>query len=148
MARPTRELPRLPIQHLLEPQRIGGLLNAPVDLGLRQLSQVQREREVLAHAHVRVERIVLKDHGNVTVFGRHVVHESVADVQVSCRDRLESSDHAQCRALPAPRRSDQHDELSVADIEIDAVNRDVTTVLIYFAHAVQADVGHGRARTS
>ena len=58
-------------------------------------------------------------------------------------DRLEPGDHAQRRALAAPRRADEHDELAVGDIEIHAVHRDVLgPVLIDFADAFERYVGH------
>ena len=103
------------------------------------------KRQVLAHRHVRVKRVVLKHHGDVAVLGRHVVHDPVADAD-SRRDRLESGDHAQRRALSTARRADEHDELAVGDIEIDAVNRDVAAVLIYFAHAFRRTLAIDRRK--
>ena len=121
---------------------VGGDVHT-TDLLLRQLSEPECEREVLAHGHVRVERVVLKDHRDVAVLRRDVVHEAVANVQTARRDRLEPRDHPERRALAAPRRTDEHDELAVSDVEVDAVHRDVPAVLIYFSHAFEADPGHG-----
>jgi hypothetical protein len=40
---------------------------------------------------------------------------------LALRDRLQPRDHAQDRGLAAARGADEHDELAVRDVEIDAV---------------------------
>ena len=73
--------------------------------------------------HVRVERVVLEHHGDVAVLRRHVVDDVAADRDLAAGDLLEPGDHAQRRALAAARRADQHDELLVGDVEVDAAHR-------------------------
>ena len=43
------------------------------------LRMLQAELEVLAHRHVRIERVALEDHRDVAVLRRHVVDHAVAD---------------------------------------------------------------------
>src|SRR3712207_7780242 len=58
----TGERLRLARQVLVELQALRGLLDAAVDLRLRRLAELQGERHVLVHRHVRVEGVVLEDH--------------------------------------------------------------------------------------
>ena len=48
------------------------------DLGLGGLPQFQGEADVLSYRHMRVEGIILEDHGNVTIARRHLVHDVAA----------------------------------------------------------------------
>ena len=98
-------------------------LHALVDLVAPHLLQLQPERHVVEDRHVRVERVVLEDHGDVALLGRHVVHDAAADADRALRDHLEPGDHAQRRRLAAPRRADEDDELLVLDGEIEGADR-------------------------
>ena len=82
--------------------RLGGFLDAPVDLGLGDLAQLQAEGEVVAHRHVRVERVALEDHRDVAILRRDIVDDSVADVEVAAGDLLEPGEHAQAVVFPQP----------------------------------------------
>ena len=55
-------------------QHIGCFLNLGRNLFGRCFSGAKAESDVVKHRHIGVERIVLKHHGDVSVFGRHVVH--------------------------------------------------------------------------
>ena len=54
--------------------------------------------------------------------GGDVVDDPVVDDDLAAGDRLEAGDHPQDRALAAAGRADQHNELAVADLEVDAVD--------------------------
>ncbi len=90
---------------------------------LGDLLELEAEGHVVEHAHVRVQRVVLEDHGDVAVLGRHVVDDPVADAQLALGDRLEAGDHAQRRGLAAARRADEHHELPVGDVQATARGR-------------------------
>ena len=90
---------------------------------------------------MRVERIILKDHGDVAILRRQVIDDLAADINGAGGDFLEARDHAQRRALAATRGADQNDEFIVGNIEIDAAHRfDVVEAL---GHVTQRDFGHG-----
>jgi hypothetical protein len=72
---------------------------------------------------VRVERVVLEHHRDVPVLRRHVVDQLIADVDLARSGFLETGDHPQSRGLAAARGADQHDELAVVDVEVDAGDR-------------------------
>ena len=100
-----------------------GLLDAARDLVLREALEPQPERHVLVHRHVRVERVVLEHHRHVAVLRRDVVDHLAVDRDLAAGDVLEAGDHPQRRRLAAAGRADQHHELLVGDVEIDAAHR-------------------------
>ena len=117
------------------------VLDALGDLLLRHLLQLQAECDVLVHGEVRVERVALEDHRDVAVAGRHVVHHLVADLEHTLRDVLEPGHHAQRRRLSATRRTDEHHELAVLDLEIHVVHGS-RAVRVDLAHPVERDRTH------
>src|SRR5438876_4141628 len=121
---PTGELFRLALEQLADAEHLGGLIHAPLDLRLGHATQLQTEGDVVIHAHVRVERVVLEDHGDVAILWRNVVHHALADADVSGRLLLEASEHPECGRLPAPGGSDQDEELRVAHGEVQVVHCD------------------------
>jgi hypothetical protein len=54
-------------EQVLDAQDARHLLDAPVDLGARHAFVAQRELEVVAHAHVRIEREQLEHHRDVAL---------------------------------------------------------------------------------
>ena len=89
---------------------------------LALLGQHQRERHVVAHRHVRIQRVVLEHHRDVALLRRHAVDDLAADADFAVGDFLEARDHAQQRRLAAAGRADQHAELAVGNVDVDAAN--------------------------
>jgi hypothetical protein len=102
--------------------------------------QPQAERHVVRDRHVRVERIVLEHHGDVAVLRRHIVDDMVIDGDLAVGDVLQPCDHAQRGRLAATGRSDQHDELVILDLEVDAAHR--LHIVIALDNLTQRYVGH------
>ena len=96
--------------------------------GFVVLAQFQREGEVVEDAHVRVERVTLKHHRDVTVFRFDVVYAAVADEDVAAADLFEPRDHAQRRRFTAARRSDEDQKLVVRHVDRHVFYHDVVTV--------------------
>jgi hypothetical protein len=86
------------------------------------LAQLQAEGHVVAHRHVRVERVALEHHRDVAVLALQVVDDLVVDQDLAAGDLLQPGQHAQQRALAAAAGADQHDELAIGDVEADAVD--------------------------
>ena len=116
------QLPRVTVEIGSQPQDVRGLLHVRVDVGLGVLGQRQRERHVLAHRHVRVQRVVLEDHRDVAFLRRHAVHDVVPDRDLAVGDFLQAGDHPQQRGLAAAGRPDEHAELAVGDRDVDATD--------------------------
>ncbi len=100
------------------------LLDPPSDLGLRHSPDLQAVAEVLANAHVRIQRVALEDHRDVSMARREIGHVAPADRDLARRHLLEPGDRAKERRLAAARRPDERDELAVADLERDVVDGD------------------------
>src|SRR6266498_4933969 len=93
LALPVREVRGLAFEEVLEPEQRCDLLYAADDFALWRPSNAEPEPQVLPHAHVRIERVVLKDHGDVAVRRFEVRHVHVADRDRAFRDLLEAGDH-------------------------------------------------------
>ena len=112
----------LAVQILGDIQDLGRLTDLPVDFVLGRLAQLQGEGHVFIDRHVRVERVVLEDHGDIPVLGFHVVHPLVADEQVALGDVLQSGHHPQGGGLAAAGGAYQHDEFLIRDLQIKVVD--------------------------
>ncbi len=116
---PARQLRRPPIEHGRQPEHVRRFADALRNLGFRRLAHLEPEGQVLAHRQMRIERVALKDHGDVAIarLGRgdvDPIHDDGA-----ARQRLEAGDAAQERRLAAARRTDEHEQLAVGDGERD-----------------------------
>jgi hypothetical protein len=66
---------------------------------------------------LRIERVILEHHRDVTVLGVDVIDELVPDPDAAIGDLLEPGNHPQGRGLPAARRAHQHQEFAVRDVQ-------------------------------
>jgi hypothetical protein len=99
----ARQLVGPPVEQPLDVERAGGRLDARVDLALRRPHRAQRERQVLAHGHVRVQRERLEHERDVPVCRRQLGHRLLADADLAAVGDLQPGDAAQRRRLPAAR---------------------------------------------
>jgi len=146
LALAARELAREPLQEALDPQDAGGAADLLLHRRVGHPAQPQGEGEVVEHAHVRIERVVLEHHGDVAPAHRHVVDHLVADRDLAVGDLLQPRHHAQEGRLAAARGTDQGDELAVLDRQVDAVNHLHGTVGL--ANAPEIDRRHRPAAAS
>ena len=98
---PAGEIARLAIEQMGDAEDFGGEGDASIRFVARDAAHAQTEFEILAHAHVRIERVALKDHGDVAIFRREIVDDASADRDGSFGHVFESGDHPQRRRLPA-----------------------------------------------
>ena len=142
LALAARELARLAAQVLLQLQDAGCLADAPVPLGLGHPGQLQGEADVVVHAHVGVQGVVLEHHGDVAVLGGHLVDHPVVDADLAAGDLLQASHHPQSGGLAAARRPHQHQQLAVGDLQVEAADGR-EPVRVHLVDAVEDDFGHG-----
>ena len=71
---------------------------------------------------MRVERVALEDHRDVTVLGLNVVYELAVDVELAARNLFQAGNHAQRRRFAAARRANEHHELAVGHLEVEILN--------------------------
>ena len=113
-------------------------------LGLRRLPHLEPVAEVLAHGHVRVERVALEHHRDVALARRGVGDVAAADRDRARRRLLEPGDQPQQRRLAAAGRADEDHELAVLDVQADVVDRAHAAAEL-LRDAVDDDLGHRRA---
>ena len=142
---PPGKRSRLLVEQFVETEDATRVAHSRVDLVLRDLLELQPERHVVEHGHVRIERVVLEHHRDVALFGRDVVDDAIVDLDRALRHRLESGDHPQRRRLAATRRADEHDELAVDDVEIEATDG-FGPVRIDLPDVLEDDLGHDAPR--
>ena len=122
LALPTRKLARAPIKVVGEVKHLGCLCNGLVLLGLVKTCHAQRESDVLAHRHVRIERVALEHHRKAALCWHDFGCILAIDRDVAFGDVLEAGDQAQERGFPAARRADEHHELAIFDGEVERRN--------------------------
>src|SRR5439155_1366668 len=83
--------------------------------GLQHAPVAQAVGHVVIDRHMRVERVILEHHGDVTLGRLDLVDDPSADVDLAAGDGLEPRDHPQQRRLAAAGGTDQHAELAVAN---------------------------------
>ena len=96
---------------------LGGVLRAGNALGF------QRKRDVAVDGQVRIERVALEDHRDPPLPRREPVDEDAADPDLAGRGLLEPGDHPENCRLAGAGGTEQHEELAVAALEVDAVHR-------------------------
>ena len=94
LALPAGKLPRLARQVIANAKDIGRVMDALFDLRAVDLPHFQAERHVVEDTHMRIERVVLKHHGDVAIHRRQLVHDNVADQDLARGDRFEAGHHA------------------------------------------------------
>ena len=141
LALSSGERARLPLEELVEPEDARRLADLLVDLVLGRAAQPEAERDVVVDRQVRVERVALEDHRDVAIARRDVVDDALADPDDAFGDLLEPRDHAERGRLPAARRTDEHHELLVADLEVHP-GHGAGPVRVFLADPVERHAGH------
>ena len=137
----TGEFARTPVQEVLDIEEFGRFLHPLLDLRLRRLAHLQRERQVLLDRFVRIQRIVLEHHGDVAVFRIEIIHQLVANVDIAVRDLDQSRHQVQGRRFSAAGWADQRHELAILDREGHIVDRH--NLAVGLDQIVQHHLGHG-----
>ena len=135
------ELAGRAVQQVRDLEDLGGLGHGGLDLVLGAAGELQAEAHVLGHGHVRVEGVALEHHRRPALGGRDVVGQIVPDVDVARGGVLQAGDDPQQRGLPAARRTDEHHELAVLDLEVHT-REDLGTVAEGLVDSAQPDACH------
>jgi hypothetical protein len=141
IARPAAQRGRLALQVRVETEHGGRVADPPPDLVFRGVPQLQPERQVLFHGHVRVQRVVLEHHRDVAVLRRQVVHHPPADHDGAAGDLFQAGDRPQRRRLAASGRTDEHHELALLHLKVQVVER-LDAALVHLVHVVEDDLCH------
>ncbi len=135
----ARQLRRLALVVPGKPDQVEHLADPAAPFVLRDLLELQAVRDVLAHRHVREQRVVLEAHVDLALVGRDADHICATQQDRPGVGLLEAGDHPHRRGLAAARRAEQGDELALGDLERDVV--DGAHVPEGLRHALDADRG-------
>ena len=91
------------------------LVDAALRLGARHAAHHQAEADVLAHAHMREQGIVLEHHAEAALFRPQVVDAALVEPDAAAGRRQQAGDDVQGRRLAAAGRAEQGDELALGD---------------------------------
>ena len=86
---------RLAVEVFLEVEDARRLAHPLHPLGLGDASLLERESHVLGDGELRIQGVVLEDHGDVTIARSHIRDVTIADVDRAIVERLEARQHPQ-----------------------------------------------------
>ena len=69
---------------------------------------------------MRIQGVVLEDHGNVTISWFHRIYPTFTDVESATGDFFQAGNHSQQRTLATTRWPDKGDKFAVHYLEIHA----------------------------
>jgi hypothetical protein len=130
-----------PVQHRVDPQRLGQLDDPLIGPGRVVAGDLQGEGKVAAHAAVGVQRPGLKDHRDVALAREQVVGVFAPQPQLAGADLLQPGDHPQNRRLAASGGAEQHEQLAVPYVQA-KIPHGTSAPRIDLGHPVQDHVGH------
>ena len=67
---------------------------------------------------MRVERVVLEHHCDVTVLGLNIGHVTVTNENAARVDIFKAGQHTQRSGLATARRTDQNQEFAIRDLQV------------------------------
>ena len=121
---PARELGGRVLQLVVDAQHACHVKDLALHLGLgcRVHRRAQREGQVVVHAQVRVERVLLEHEGHVAQGRGEGGDVAPADVHLAGVGPFEPGDEPQRRRLAGAARAEQHNELAAGDVEVEAAH--------------------------
>src|SRR5204862_322491 len=96
--------------------------DAAIALRLGDAAHLQAEADVLAHAHMREERIALEDHAEAALFRAQRIDALLVEPDAAPRRGQEAGEQVQRRGLAAAGRAEQCDELALPDRQRDVLD--------------------------
>src|SRR5690606_32643955 len=89
-----------------------------VDIVRAATAGTQAVGDIVEHAQMRKDGVVLENHARIALMRRHVVDDPVTEAYMTGGLLHETGDHAQKRGFPASARSEQGKELTLGDFKI------------------------------
>ncbi len=126
---PPRQLGRQPVGHAVQPHH----RECARDLGGTgrggHLAHGQRIGHVLAHRHVREQRVVLEHHAEIALVRRRPRDRPAIQQDLAGRRRFEAGQHHQGGRLAGARGAQQREELAAPDVEIELAHDELHAVV-------------------
>ena len=91
---------------------------------------------------MRVQSVVLENHGDVAVLWWNVSDIAVTNEDATAVDLFEACEHAQGSGLTATRRSDKYEEFAVFNLEVDLVYRGLGGAGVEASGVIKCNCSH------
>ena len=131
------KLRRLALQQLLDIQHFRDVFHSPVDIDLGKPLKPECEGHVPRDVHVRVKRVVLKDHRDIAVLGFQTADRLVVEPDFTGRQGFKTGEYAQRGGFSATGGPNEHGKLAV--IELQAKRRKNSDTSKMFFDVIEAD---------
>ncbi|MCB5283754.1 hypothetical protein BJQ89_03528 [Arthrobacter sp. ES1] len=142
LALATGECLRLAVQVRLEIQQLGSFTDAFGTLFLADAGDLQREAHVVRDRHVRVQGVVLEDHGDVAVLRGNVGDIAVTNQDPAGVDVLETCEHPQGGRLATAGGSNEDQEFAIGDFNVELVNCGLVRARVHTCCVVKSNCSH------
>ena len=106
-----------------EPHDRERLVDLALDLRLRPCPASQAEADVLAHGHMRKQRVVLEHHAEAALFRPQLSIRRLVEPDAAAGQRQQPGEAVERRRLAAAGRAEQGDELAPLDRQGDVLQR-------------------------
>ena len=120
----ARHLRRTAVEELADLDQRRHRLDAARRLPRPDRLEAQREPDVRARRHVRIERVGLEDDADVAVARLDLVDHRAVEADLAGGWRVDAGEHEQRRRLAAARRPEDGDELAVLDAKVGRLDGD------------------------
>ena len=137
LALAARKLARPAVADSRQAHRLQHVVDSRSALRAVDALHAQAVGDVVGHAHVRKERVVLEDGVEIPRVRRPVGDVGAAELDPALVRALEARDQPQRRRLARAGRPEHREELTGTDLELDAVDGD--DVAVRLAHSGQPD---------
>ena len=119
----ARELMRVSLAGVGEPDKLEQLAHTLPPAGLRLFTDLEPVLDVLLRRHVREQAVGLEDHAHVSAVRRDARHVLAVDEDGARVWLVEARDEPEGGRLAATARTEQGDELARFEGEVDALQR-------------------------
>ena len=119
----ARQLRRLAVAELVQPDRAKGRARLLLALCAGDAAHLQRKGDVLQHRHVRKQRVALEDHAEIALVRRHPGDVVATHKNVACVRIFEACDGHQDRGLAGAGGAEKRQEFAGLDLQRDPVDR-------------------------
>ena len=102
------------------------------DLLIVHVAQAQAEGHVLIDRDMGIKGVVLEDHGDVPVFGLHIIDDLSVDLQGAAGDVFQTSDHPQRGGFAAAGGTDEDHEFLILNLQVEVVDSHDVLVIDFF----------------
>ena len=111
------QLPRFAVKQLVDTKKISCLSDGPLDFNFGDLAHFQTETHIVINRHLGIQRVILKNHGDIAIPGMNIINKTIPDKHLTRRNHFQAGDQPQGGALSATGRAHQYDEFTICDIQ-------------------------------